>query len=143
MKTTIWVIDDDPIDSDRALSILKIINRVTIKSSDNWDWPPDFIDHKQSLKSQLPDVVVLDLHPDIFRVEKFYTKLREAELNSQNLHKSFVIIWSVRGGVPGGNAFIKKYRTSDNHFIESETKSSYDLEIAINGCLRRIIEERM
>jgi hypothetical protein len=153
----IWIIEDEAMylkEAREALDRLarQIPVRLEIKSSRDWQWPPELtvIGQAGSEKADekplasLPDILILDLFQwaKDFRGKTVYERLREQERSDKKRRGAFVIIWSNYWSDPASIDFVTQTREKDGRFIALETKATSLLEEAIKGCIGRIEEER-
>ncbi len=154
---TIWIIEDEAMYLKEAREVLdrmanQIPGELEIKSSNNWQWPPELTIAGQGAGERvderplasLPDILILDLFQwgKDFRGKTVYERLREQERNDRKRRGAFVIIWSNYWSDPASIDFVTRTREKDARFIALDTKAKSLLAEAVKGCIGRIEEER-
>jgi hypothetical protein len=143
----IWIVEDEEIDVKRAI---ETIARATSEEPCEifWDreilWSAELIklplaqgDIPVSKLEHMPAIVILDLldKNDHFAAGSFYDQLRLAEVE-EGLPPAFVIVWSVKTGLPEVNKFQDVKPKIDRRLAFTNTKTEVLLEAAVAHCFK-------
>ncbi len=139
----IWIIEDEKNDAMKAFQAIK---RVTPGEHYQvfWDqtlhWGAELTElplaEGQIQSCKLPDIVVLDLLDENlqFAAGKFYEELRKEERRSES-PAAFVIMWSVKTGLPEVHRFVGSKVKTDRRLMFTSTKTVRVLEENLIRCV--------
>jgi hypothetical protein len=149
----IWIVEDDENDAKRAFGAIErvgagqnykvFLERALIWGADLYSMP--VIDNEIPLPhlDHMPDIVILDLLDagGGFLAGRFYEGLRKEE-RDRDLPASFVIMWSVKTGLPDVHRFLGSKLKVDRRLMFTNTKTVPDLEENLTFCLESWLKAR-
>lgn len=148
---TIWIVEDEHLPSERAFDVVKrllpgdevnVFRDTTILWSGDIEKLPHVKGDVAACKlDNMPDIVVLDLFAEgDFRAGEFYGRLRAEEAGHRPA--AFVIVWSVKTGLPSVNEFLTKKPLVDRRLTFTNSKTDDALKVALNRALKSWQEAR-
>jgi hypothetical protein len=145
----IWIVEDEKNDADKAFQAIKraIPGNPGEHYKVFWDetlqWGAELTELPLAegqiqvcMLDHMPDIVVLDLLDKNlqFAAGKFYEKLRKEERRSE-LPAAFVIMWSVKTGLPEVHRFVGSKVKTDRRLMFTSTKTVRLLEENLIHCM--------
>jgi hypothetical protein len=142
----VWIVEDEKND---AVKAFQAVNRVTPEGyckvfwCQTFQWGAELTElplaqGKTQVRKldHMPDIVVLDLLDENlqFAAGEFYEELRKEERRNE-LPAAFVIMWSVKTGLPDVHRFVGSKVKTDRRLMFTSTKTLRLLEESLVRCM--------